>query len=111
VYSSGAGIALGLIVRKFLGLNPEAHVLRIDPVIPPALDGLRVQTSLLGRPVELQYRIKAGGCGVNSISLNGTGLVLDTESNPHRRGGALLAKAMLSQSLQPSGNTLVIDIG
>jgi hypothetical protein len=44
VYSSGPGIALGLIVRHFLGLSSEADALSIDPVIPPELDGLRVQT-------------------------------------------------------------------
>src|SRR5262249_31366628 len=37
VYSSGAGIALGLIVRRFLGLSCEATDLSIDPVIPSAL--------------------------------------------------------------------------
>jgi cellobiose phosphorylase len=39
VYSSGAGIALGLIVRCFLGLSCESQSLRVDPVIPRALDG------------------------------------------------------------------------
>ena len=41
IYSSGAGIALGLIVRRFLGLSPEATALSVDPVIPSALDGLK----------------------------------------------------------------------
>src|SRR5262249_3649790 len=36
VYSSGAGIALSLIVRRFFGISPEANVVRIDPVIPAA---------------------------------------------------------------------------
>ena len=58
VYSSGAGIALGLIVRHFLGLSTEAAAVSIDPVIPPELDGLRVQTALLGRPIEVQYRVR-----------------------------------------------------
>src|SRR5262249_44386181 len=38
VYSSGAGIALGLIMRRLFGLSVEADVLSIDPVIPAALD-------------------------------------------------------------------------
>ncbi len=33
VYSSGAGIATGLIIRRFLGLDVQASVLRLDPVI------------------------------------------------------------------------------
>src|SRR6185312_16408863 len=42
IYSSGAGIALGLIVRRFLGLSVEANALSVDPVIPSALDGLQL---------------------------------------------------------------------
>ncbi len=41
VYSSGAGIAVGLIIRRLFGLSVEAEALRIDPVIPTALDGWR----------------------------------------------------------------------
>jgi 1,2-beta-oligoglucan phosphorylase len=111
VYSSGAGIALSLIVRRFLGLSPEANVVRIDPVIPAALDGMRVNTTLLDRPVEVHYRIEAAGCGVNGITLNGAELLFDSDSNPHRRGAALLARAMLQQRLQAVANVLVIDLG
>jgi cellobiose phosphorylase len=111
VYSSGAGIALGLIVRRFLGVSPEARVLRVDPVIPAALDGLRVETTLLGRPVELRYQVKGAGCGVNAVSLNETALTFDIEANPHRRGAALVAMAAISKLLQAAGNVLRIDIG
>jgi cellobiose phosphorylase len=111
VYSSGAGIALGLIIRRFLGVSPEARHLRVDPVIPAALDGLRVETTLLGRPVELCYQIKGGGCGVNLISLNETLLPFDTEPNPHRPGAALVGMSALDKLLQPQGNILRINIG
>jgi 1,2-beta-oligoglucan phosphorylase len=111
VYSSGAGIALGLIVRRFLGVSPEAGVLRIDPVIPAALDGLRVETILLGRPVELCYQIKGCGCGVSTVTLNETALTFDTEANPHRRGAALVAMATVAKLAQATGNVLKIGIG
>ncbi len=111
VYSSGAGIALGLIIRRFLGVSPEARLLRVDPVIPAALNGLRVETTLLGRPVELRYQVKGAGCGVNSITLNETPLSFDTEPNPHRRGAALVALAAVAGQLQAGGNVLRIDIG
>jgi len=111
VYSSGAGIALGLIVRRFLGISPEAGMLRIDPVIPAALDGLRVETTLLERPVELHYRIKGSGSGVNQVTLNRTALEFDYESNPHRRGAARVATATVLQQLRATGNVLEIDIG
>ena len=111
VYSSGAGIALGLIVRRFLGVSYEAAALRVDPVIPAALDGLRVGITLLGCPVELRYRIKGAGCGVSRITLNDTALTFETESNPHRRGAALLPRAKVVELLQGAGNVLSVDIG
>jgi cellobiose phosphorylase len=111
VYSSGAGIALGLIIRRFLGVSPEARHLRVDPVIPAALDGLRVETTLLGHPVALSYQIKGAGCGVNAITLNETALPFDTEANPHRRGAALVAMAAVAERLQARDNVLRIDIG
>jgi cellobiose phosphorylase len=111
VYSSGAGIALGLIVRRFLGVSPEAGALRIDPVIPAALDGLSVEAILLERPVELRYRIKGAGSGVNQVTLNGTALQFDRESNPHRRGAARVPMTAVLQQLRATGNVLGIDIG
>jgi len=111
VYSSGAGIALGLIIRRFLGVSQEASVLRIDPVIPATLNGLRVESTLLGRPVELNYQIKGPGCGVNLVTLNDTALPFETEPNPHRRGAALVAMAAVEQALKPQGNVLRINIG
>jgi cellobiose phosphorylase len=111
VYSSGAGIAVGLIVRRFLGVSPEADALRIDPVIPAALDGLSVEATLLERPVELRYRIKGTGSGVYQVTLNGTALEFAYESNPHRRGAARVPMATVLQHLRATGNVLGIDIG
>jgi 1,2-beta-oligoglucan phosphorylase len=111
VYSSGAGIALGLIIRRFLGVSAEARHLRVDPVIPVTLNGLRVESALLGRPAELRYQVAGSGCGVNSITLNDTPLTFITESNPHRRGAALVAIAAVTRSLQSEGNILTISIG
>jgi 1,2-beta-oligoglucan phosphorylase len=111
VYSSGAGIALGLIIRRFLGLSYESSVLRVDPVIPAELDGLRVETTLLGRPIEVRYRIGASGCGVNEIALNGQTLLIASDTNPHRRGAALVPMATLVERLAAEGNILRIDIG
>jgi cellobiose phosphorylase len=111
VYSSGAGIALGLIIRRFLGVSPEAGALRIDPVIPAALDGLSVETTLLERTVELRYRIKGSGSGVRQVTLNGTDLEFHCEPNPHRRGAALVPIASVVQQLRAAGNVLEIGIG
>jgi cellobiose phosphorylase len=111
VYSSGAGIALGLIIRRFLGISREASVLRVDPVIPATLNGLRVESTLLGRTVELNYQIKGPGCGVNLVTLNDIALPFATEPNPHRRGAALVALTAVEQALKPRDNVLKISIG
>ena len=111
VYSSGAGIAFGLIVRRFLGLSVEASLLSIDPVIPGALDGLKIATSLLGHPIEVHYRIGAAGCGVNTVALNGEAIPLTFRPNPHRRGAALLSKSAFLQRLKPAQNVLNVNVG
>jgi 1,2-beta-oligoglucan phosphorylase len=111
VYSSGAGIALGLIMRSFLGMSCQSQFLRVDPVIPAALDGLKVHTVLLGREFELIYRIGAAGCGVNQLALNDRPLPFERDSNPHRSGAALVAIAALGEHLAAGRNVLAIDIG
>jgi CRISPR-associated protein Csx3 len=95
VYSSGAGIALGLIVRRLLGVDQQAQSVRIDPVMPAALDGLRAQLSLCERPVEVHYQVGAAGCGVRAVRLNGAALAFTREANPHRPGAAVIARAAL----------------
>jgi cellobiose phosphorylase len=111
VYSSGAGIALGLIMRHFLGLSAEAAALSVDPVIPAALDGMRAETALFGRPIEVRYRSRGPGCGVNEIMLNDSPLAFTRRPNPHRRGAAVVPKAEVERRLTNSGNVLKIDIG
>jgi cellobiose phosphorylase len=111
VYSSGAGIALGLIVRRFLGLSCEADVLSIDPVIPHALDGLRVKTMLNGRPIEVTYQIGSAGCGVRAIELNGQSVAFNVRANPHRSGAAEIALATFVERTNPERNDLAVVIG
>ena len=105
------GIALGLIVRHFLGLSGEASALSLDPVIPAALDGLRVETTLFGRAIQVQYRIRGAGCGVTALMLNGAPLPFTHRHNPHRRGAALVAKPALLTRLTTERNTLTIEVG
>ncbi len=111
VYSSGSGIALGLIPRRFLGLTCGADTLYVDPVIPPALDGMRAQVELMERPLEVLYRIGRAGCGVDAIALNGQPLSFTTEANPHRRGAAIIERSAVLQRLVAGRNRLEIEIG
>jgi cellobiose phosphorylase len=110
VYSSGAGIALALIVRRFLGLSQEAGSLHVDPVIPAALNGLRVEMKLLGRPFEITYQVNGAGHGVTAVHLNGVALTLAYAHNPHRKGAARISRDQLAR-LKAEANTLQIRIG
>jgi cellobiose phosphorylase len=88
IYSSGAGIAVRLIIQCFLGLRLESSALVIDPVIAPELDGLKACLRLAGHPVEVVYRVTAAGCGPVAIDLNGTAVQFAREENRYRLGGA-----------------------
>jgi cellobiose phosphorylase len=111
VYSSGAGIALGLIVRKFLGLDVQADLVSFDPVLPPALNELTVETALLDHEVEVRYRIAHPGSGVAAVQLNGQPLPITFQPNPHRRGAAVVSKESFVQALRPKGNVLELEVG
>jgi 1,2-beta-oligoglucan phosphorylase len=111
VYSSGAGIGLSLIVRRFLGLSIEAQALALDPVIPASLSGLRVRLSLFGKAVELTYEIKGAGHGVTAVSVNGLDVSLSHDANPYRTGAARMDRTQLLRLLDRPKNTVVIQVG
>ncbi len=109
VYSSGAGIALGLIVRRFLGINLEASALSLDPVIPTALTGLRVELELFGKPLEIVYEIR--GCGVAAVAINGVQVQFEREANPYRPGAARVPLSELRKLLGASQNVMRVMTG
>jgi 1,2-beta-oligoglucan phosphorylase len=111
VYSSGAGIALGLINRRFLGFSEEHDALVIDPVMPASLNGLQAVVSLCGRSVEATYEVQRPGCGVNSIEVNGQEAPFIHEENPYRKGAARVRKAEFTALLTEGPNRLNIRVG
>jgi 1,2-beta-oligoglucan phosphorylase len=111
VYSSGAGIALALTLRRFLGLTWDADALCIDPVMPSTLNGMRVTTSLRGHRLDVTYRVGAAGCGVKAVALNGEQLEFARAANPHRRGAARVPAAAFLERLTGTPCSLVIDLG
>lgn len=111
VYSSGAGIALSLIVRRFLGLGIEAKAITLDPVMPAALNGLRVRWSLFGKRVEMTYEIKGAGCGVSAVAVNGQPMTLLHEANPYRKGAARVDRASLVTRLDRDQNVIAVKVG
>ncbi len=111
VYSSGAGISLSLIMRRFLGFSRENNRLRLDPVMPAALNGLRVRLSLAAHPIEVEYRITDPGCGVRRIVLNDQPLAFTVADNPHRVGAALVSMPAVLARLRAGNNLLRVEIG
>lgn len=101
VYSSGPGIALSLLLRCLLGLRWEAQALVIDPVLPPALDGLVAELRLAGYRLELRYQLRGASSGPSRVQLNGADLAFTRESNRYRQGGAVIAQAQLQDALLP----------
>ncbi|MFG6488514.1 hypothetical protein ACG04R_17640 [Roseateles sp. BYS78W] len=89
IYSSGPGIALGLVIGSLLGLRLEHEALVVDPVMPPVLDGLTVQLQLADLRFELTYRVGPRGHGVERVR-DEAGYELPAQRRPHAyRMGAL----------------------
>jgi len=88
----------------------EAAALRIDPVIPATLDGLRLETTLWQRPVQVRYRIRGRGCGVHAVRVNGEAAAFSREANPYRPGAALVAITDLQPLLEGEGERGVLSI-
>ncbi|HEY8877071.1 MAG TPA: hypothetical protein VIN03_05880, partial [Roseateles sp.] len=93
IYSSGPGIALGLVVTSLLGLRLESDTLVVDPVMPQLLDGLQVQLTLADLRFELNYRVGPRGHGVERVR-DEAGRDLPAQRRPHayRMGGLALAR-------------------
>ena len=112
VYSSGAGILFGLVVRQLFGLRLEADALLIDPVLPAALDGLRLGATLLTHDLEIVYRVRGAGCGVRSLQLDGRPLSFEVEPHPYRRGAARVSLHEVAAALASARQRqLVVDVG
>jgi CRISPR-associated protein Csx3 len=115
VYSSGAGIGLGLVMRQFLGLRQEAATMLLDPVMPAALDGLRVEVQLGDLQLAVRYRVGPKGHGVQRLQLNGRDLPFQRQANPYRVGAAAVSGEDWRQALATapgtSINQLQIEMG
>lgn len=93
IYSSGPGIALGLVIHSLLGLRLAHDALVVDPVMPQVLDGLTVQLVLADLRFELTYRVGPRGHGVARV-LDESGQEIAATRRPHayRMGALVLAR-------------------
>jgi 1,2-beta-oligoglucan phosphorylase len=110
VYSSGPGVAVRLIFCALLGLTQEKSALVVDPAIPPALSGLRIDIELFGHPFEVIYDIGRSGCGPLGVTLNGAELGFTRRDNPYRLGAAAIPIESIFERTLDSGNRLRIRI-
>ncbi|MDP2006601.1 MAG: hypothetical protein Q8K45_13065 [Rubrivivax sp.] len=111
VYSSGPGIALGLIVGRFLGLRRAHDTLLLDPVLPQALAGLVAPVRVAG--VEIQLELQPGplGHGPTALLLDGEWLPFTRAAHPYRSGGARVDMAELRRRLAAGARRLVVHTG
>ncbi|MBP6901578.1 MAG: hypothetical protein KBC73_15900 [Burkholderiaceae bacterium] len=104
IYSSGPGIAIGIVIGRLLGLRREARRLLIDPVLVPELQGLSVRLPLVdGHEVELQVHLPPSGGqghGPQRLALDGLDLPFSREPNPYRLGAAAVDLGLLRQRLK-----------
>lgn len=112
VYSSGAGILFGLVVRQLFGLRLEADALVIDPVLPPVFDGLQLNFVLNGRTFEIVYRVGQRGHGVEAVQLGGRSLPFTRDSNPYRNGAARVMRSELEPANHSEAmHRMVVHVG
>ena len=112
VYSSGPGIALGIIVTCLLGVRREGDTLVIDPVIAPELRGLRAELPLLGRRVQVEYRVDQHGYAPRLITFNGRQMAFTRMDNPYREGGAAISlPAWTAHRRADAPDVLCVELG
>jgi len=111
LYSSGPGLFLNKIRSCLLGVRESFGDVAFDPVLPRSLDGLTAMVTLLGRPVELVYRVKSRTSSPNSVTVNGTRLTAVTrEANPYRPGGLRVSAEQLAALLSSKSNRIEIEL-
>jgi 1,2-beta-oligoglucan phosphorylase len=111
IYSSGPGIAIGLLVGHFLGIRQEASTLIVDPVLPSRLDGLRSTLTVAQHEVDLLLQVGPRGHGPLQMDLNDRPLPFTRGANPYRTGAAEVPMESLRAALQAGVNRLVVRLG
>ncbi len=87
-------------MRSFLGLRAAARTLTVDPVIPPAMNGLVATVELWGKPVEVEYAVAGAPGAAASVTLNGASLPCTREHNPYRIGGLQVSREAFEAAQQ-----------
>jgi len=80
----------------------------IDPVLTSDMDGLSGSFLFKGFDLKLNFAVKTGNFSPKNIDINGEEIVFEVESNPYRKGGAVIPLKELLKYLKPGNNELNI---
>ena len=84
----------------------------VDPVVPPALNGLRVRLAFHDQPLEVVYHTGPAGCGPLAVEVDGEPLAFTRDDNPYRPGAARFVAGALQSALQRAARPwLTIRLG
>ena len=98
VYSSGPGLVLRLVTEEVLGVRQRAAGLEVDPVLPPALDGLEVRVPLPAGWLQVRYHCGPLGHGVQRVMVDGREVATTPLANRYRQSGVRIEPAELAAS-------------
>lgn len=110
VYSSGAGIAVRLIMQCFLGLRLNTDAFVLDPVVPPSLGILTAHWRLWDRPFTITCQPGTRGRGPVAVHLNGRDMPFTREPNRYREGAAAISMTAVRSALREGTNALEIAL-
>ena len=110
VYSSGPGIYLSLIIKKLIGFRAFNEDVVIDPVLTTEMDNLKASFLYKGFKLNWSFSVKSGNYTPKKISINGTKIQFDIESNPYRIGGAIIPKVKFVELLKSGENEIHVLI-
>jgi cellobiose phosphorylase len=97
-----------LILQCFLGIRLEADGVIIDPVIAPALSGMKASIDVGGHRWHVEYRVGERGCGPVSVTAQGEILLGERLPNPYRRGGLRIPIAEWQRVSRGQDDSLLI---
>lgn len=106
IYSSGPGIYLNQLIANALGITSFNQDLVLDPVLPPAYDGLMVDFIYLNKPVTFKFTLATE---VNSTMIVNRSKVRGTKiENPYRQTGIRVSKADIAPLLNDKDNVIEV---
>lgn len=109
IYSSGPGIYLGRLVMDFLGIYAYYDSIKIDPVIPENLDGLKYRFKYDTYDMCVTYHIRENGFGPTRVVINNKEIKDYTRIvNRYRKGGITINKSAFHLYLGKGTNHIEI---